>query len=97
MAQPLRGREQIAQSYQLLKDFTDGQVACHAVKAAGAEDTAHAAAHLRADTGRVPPVFLKENTFDQLLIVETEEELVRAVSGLKMAGYGRAERQEFQG
>src|SRR5262249_17481152 len=80
---------------QLFEDFAGRQVSLQAGEPAGAEDAAHAAADLRADAGGVAILLLQQDAFDQLIVLETQQELVRAVGGAQMPGDTSAEDLEL--
>ena len=75
------GFGEVAQADELFEDLAGGQIAVDAVEPAGAEDTAHAAADLRADAGRVAVGFLNEDALDVVAVVQAEDEFVGAVGG----------------
>ena len=95
--QPFLGRQQVAGVDQLFEDLAGRQVADDAVEAAGAEDAAHAAADLRADAGRAPVCLLDQHAFDQLAVVQAQQQLVRAVAGIEVPGDVAAERSKLRG
>ena len=70
------------QPQQLLDDLTGGEVADHAVDAAGAEHAAHRTAHLRADADRPPRAVPQQDAFDPLAVGQLQEQLFGAVGGL---------------
>src|SRR5262245_33222838 len=88
MRQALGGRSgairQIPQSNQLFQYLRLCQIPDQAVQPTGAKDTAHAAADLGADARRAAAILLNQNAFDELIIAQAEQELVRAVGGLQM-------------
>src|SRR5262245_14459391 len=84
--QSLLHRQQVAQPDQLFNDLTGTKIPGHAVEPAGTKDTSHAAADLSADASGVPIGLLDQDALDELTVVKSEEQLVRAVGRLRVMG-----------
>ena len=96
MRQALVGGQQVPQAQKLFQNLAAGQVASYAIQTTGAEDTAHAAAHLGADAGRASRVFLDKDALDEFAVLEAEKQLVRAVGCLQVPANARSERRKLR-
>src|SRR5437867_8728962 len=63
----------------------------------GTKHAAHAAANLRADAGRSPIAFLDQDTFDELVILQPEQQFVRPVLRRLLPLNARTERDKLGG
>jgi hypothetical protein len=87
-------RREIAQPHELFDDFADGEVAIDAVQSAGAEDTAHAAADLRADASGAAALVLDQHAFNELVIGEFHKQFVCMITGDVVLGDAARQRRK---
>src|SRR6516225_3182684 len=87
VCQPLLGRQEVSQADELFQNLANRQVSLQAIQTARTKDASHSAADLRADAGGVPFGLLNEHTLNELAVLQSQEQLMRPIAGLKVAGY----------